>query len=111
GDQICAGAPPLSRSVGELAEGPRSHRALRDGAQQHRWSSSGPGIYAFSRLDRREQHAYVVAVHNDEQDSTAELSTYMRDTSFQLVYGSGTDLLRSDASRRLGLTVGPLSAV
>jgi alpha-amylase len=102
---------PLYRSIGELAALTRRHPALRDGAQQHRWSSGEPGIYAFSRLDRHEQHEYVVAVNNAEQASTAAVPTYMADTGFQLVYGSGPASLRSDASRRLGLTVGPLSAV
>jgi hypothetical protein len=35
----------------------------------------------------------------------------MADTGFRLVYGAGPERLRSDAGRRLGLTVGPLSAV
>ena len=69
---------PLYQSIGELAAVTRRHRALRDGAQQHRWSSSGPGIYAFSRLDRRDQHEYVVAVNNAEQSETAAIPTYMR---------------------------------
>jgi hypothetical protein len=102
---------PLYQSIGELAAVTRRHRALRDGAQQHRWSSSGPGIYAFSRLDRHNQHEYVVAVNNAEQAETAAIPTYMRDTSFRLVYGSGPQRLRSDAGKLLGVTVGPLSAV
>jgi alpha-amylase len=102
---------PLYQSIGELAAVTRRHRALRDGAQQHRWSSSGPGIYAFSRLDRHDQHEYVVAVNNAEQPETAAIPTYMRDTSFRLVYGSGPQRLRSDTGKLLGVTVGPLSAV
>jgi len=102
---------PLYQSIGELAAVTRRHRALRDGAQQHRWSSSGPGIYAFSRLDRHDQHEYVVAVNNAEQSETAAIPTYMRDTSFRLVYGSGPQRLRSDTGKLLGVTVGPLSAV
>jgi glycosidase len=102
---------PLYRTIGELAAVTRQHPALRDGAQQHRWSSSGPGIYAFSRLDRREQHEYVVAVNNAKQAETAAVPTYMRDTPFELVYGSGAQRLRSDGGKRLGVTVGPLSAV
>jgi hypothetical protein len=35
----------------------------------------------------------------------------MRDTPFELVYGSGAQRLRSDGGKRLGVTVGPLSAV
>jgi alpha-amylase len=102
---------PLYRSIAELAAVTRRHRALRDGAQQHRWSSSGPGIYAFSRLDRHDQYEYVVAVNNAEQAERAAIPTYMRDTGFRLVYGSGPQRLRSDAGRLLDVTVGPLSAV
>jgi alpha-amylase len=102
---------PLYQSIAELAAVTRRHRALRDGAQQHRWSSSGPGIYAFSRLDRHDQYEYVVAVNNAEQAERAAIPTYMRDTSFRLVYGSGPQRLRSDAGRLLDVGVGPLSAV
>jgi alpha-amylase len=102
---------PLYQSIRELAALTRRHPALRDGAQQHRWSSAAPGIYAFSRLDRHEQHEYVVAVNNAEQARTAAVPTWMADTGFRLVYGTGPERLRSDAGRRLGLTVGPLSAV
>src|SRR5206468_3948052 len=102
---------PLYRTISELAAVTRQHPALRDGAQQHRWSSSAPGIYAFSRLYRHEQHEYVVAVNNAEQAQTTAVPTYMRDTPFELVYGSGAQRLRSDDGKRLGLTVAPLSAV
>jgi alpha-amylase len=102
---------PLYQSIGGLAEVTSLHPALRDGVQQHRWSSSGPGIYAFSRLDRHDQHEYVVAVNNAEQAQTAAVPTYMRGTTFKLVYGSGAGELSSGTDRRLGLTVGPLSAV
>jgi len=102
---------PLYQSIRQLAALTRRHPTLRDGAQQHRWSSAAPGIYAFSRLDRHEQHEYVVAVNNAEQARTAAVPTWMADTGFRLVYGAGPERLRSDAGRRLGLTVGPLSAV
>jgi hypothetical protein len=87
------------------------HPALRDGAQQHRWSSSGPGVYAFSRLDRHEQHEYVVAVNNAEQAQTAAVPTYQPGMPFRLLYGTGPARLVSGADTRLGLTVEPLSAV
>jgi glycosidase len=102
---------PLYGAIGRLAALTQRHPALRDGAQQHRWSVAGPGIYAFSRLDRREQHEYVVAVNNAEQAATAAVPTWMADSGFRLVYGSGPERLRSDAGKRLSLTVGPLSAV
>jgi glycosidase len=105
------GGHPLYRSIAALASITQRNRALRDGAQQHRWSSSGPGIYAFSRLDRREQHEYVVAVNNSEQTQTAAVPTYMRRTAFRTVYGGGPPRLWTGADKRLALTVGPLSAV
>jgi alpha-amylase len=102
---------PLYRSIRALAALTRRHPALRDGAQQHRWSSSAPGVYAFSRLDRHQQREYVVAVNNAEEAKTAAVPTYMADAGFRLVYGAGPERLRSHAGRRLSLTVGPLSAV
>jgi glycosidase len=102
---------PLYQSIGELARVTSRHPALRDGAQQHRWSSSGPGVYAFSRLDRHEQYEYVVAVNNAEQAQTAAVPTYLRESPFRLLYGSGPERLVSGADKRLGLTVEPLSAV
>ena len=102
---------PLYESIGELARVTRRHPALRDGAQQHRWSSSDPGVYAFSRLDRHEQHEYVVAVNNAEQAQTAAVPTYQPGMPFRLLYGTGPARLLSGADKRLGVTVEPLSAV
>jgi alpha-amylase len=102
---------PLYQSIGKLARVTGRHPALRDGAQQHRWSSSGPGVYAFSRLDRHEQHEYVVAVNNAEQAQTAAVPTYQPGMPFRLLYGTGPARLVSGADTRLGLTVEPLSAV
>ena len=85
---------------------------LRDGAQQHRWSSDGPGVYAFSRLDRAERREFVVAVNNAEQAQTAAIPTYAAGTR-----RSGASTARARArltSRRrppLSVTVEPLSAV
>ena len=68
---------PLYRSISRLGELTREHRALRDGAQQHRYSSDGPGIYAFSRMDYRDQREYVVALNNSEQEQTASIPNWM----------------------------------
>ena len=40
--------------------------ALQAGAQIHRYSTDGPGVYAFSRIDRDERIEYVVALNNGE---------------------------------------------
>ena len=66
------------RSPGSRALTER-HDALRDGAHQHRYAEPGgvPGVYAFSRLDRREQREYVVALNNAETAKTAAIPTYV----------------------------------
>jgi hypothetical protein len=52
------------------------HPALRSGAQIHRFSSDGPGVYAFSRVDRDQRVEYVVALNNSESAATAAIPTY-----------------------------------
>ena len=101
---------PLYRKLAELARLTQRHGALRDGAQQHRFSTGGPGIYAFSRLDRRHQHEYVVALNNSESEQTASVPTYMSRGWFEGVYPSRARL-KSDSAGRLSVTVPPLSAV
>jgi hypothetical protein len=103
---------PLYRAIAELAALTRAHPALRDGAQQHRWSSGEPGIYAFSRLDAEEQHEYVVALNNAGESRTAEIPTYLARSPFELVYGDGAEpLLESGDDRRLAVSVPALSGV
>jgi alpha-amylase len=104
-------AHPLYRSIAELAALTRAHPALRDGAHQHRWSSDGAGIYAFSRLDRRDQREYVVALNNSEQSRSAAVPTYLARGRYERVYGSGAGALTTDGAKRLAVTVPPLSAV
>jgi alpha-amylase len=41
---------PLYKGIKRLADLTRAHPALRNGAQQHRYSSGEAGVYAFSRL-------------------------------------------------------------
>ena len=57
---------PLFRTIEDLARVHERHQALRSGAQIHRYSSDGPGVYAFSRIDRDERLEYVVALNNSE---------------------------------------------
>ena len=42
----------------------------------HRYSTKGPGIFAFSRMDADEQVEYVVAVNNATTQQTATFATY-----------------------------------
>ncbi len=103
---------PLYRAVGRLAALTREHPALRDGAHQHRYATEGAGIYAFSRIDRSEQREYVVALNNAETEQTASIPTYSADRRFGRIHGSGgARTARTNAQRRLRVTVPPLSAV
>jgi alpha-amylase len=102
---------PLYRAIGGLAALTRAHPALRDGAQQHRYASQGPGIYAFSRLDRADQREYVVALNNSEQSRSAAIPTYAAKRTFEKVYGEGAAEVKSGVDGALTLVVPPLSAV
>ena len=102
---------PLYTDIAGLAELAKEHPALRNGAQQHRYASDGPGIYAFSRLDRGEQREYVVALNNSEQSKTAKIPTYLRNGDFTRIYGSGAEHLTADGGRLLSVTVPALSTV
>jgi alpha-amylase len=102
---------PLYRAISGLAALTRAHPALRNGAQQHRYASDGPGIYAFSRLDRVDQREYVVALNNSEQPQTAAIPTYIAKRDYLRVYGSGPATVKSGGEAALTLTVPPLAAV
>ena len=102
---------PLYRAIRRLARLTQRHAALRDGAQVHRLSSDGPGVYAFSRLDRRHPHEYVVALNNAETAKTASVPTYDDRARFDRLYGRGPDTLRTDDAGRLTVELPPLSAV
>ncbi|BCB78422.1 hypothetical protein GCM10022251_29980 [Phytohabitans flavus] len=109
-DNFVAGHP-LYQSISSLAALTRAHPALRDGAQVHRYAADGPGVYAFSRLDRRDQREYLVALNNSEQAQTAAIPTYAAGRGFQRLYGNGPAHIKSTADGALTLTVPALSAV
>ena len=52
-------AHPLYDAFAGFAAVRAAHPALRNGAQIHRFADDGPGVYAFSRIDRTEQVEYV----------------------------------------------------
>jgi alpha-amylase len=102
---------PLYGKISQLAELTKEHPALRDGAHQHRYASNGPGIYAFSRTDAKEQREYVVALNNSEQPQTAEVPTYIDKRTYTRIYGEGADEVKTTPEGKLTVTVPPLSAV
>jgi alpha-amylase len=102
---------PLYQAISTLAQFTIDHSALRNGTHQHRYADDGPGIYAFSRLDRGQQSEYVVALNNSEQSKTAAIPTYVGKRTFERIYGEGTTEVKSGADGKLSLTVPALSAV
>jgi alpha-amylase len=103
---------PLYRAIADLADLRATYGALRNGMQQHRVSSDGPGIYAFSRMDRVGRREFVVALNNATQAQTATIPTYSADAVFRRVYGrGGAGRVTTAADKSLRVTVGPLSAV
>ena len=102
---------PLYREIAALAKLREEHPTLTDGAQLHRYASSKPGIYAFSRVGAEEQREYVVAVNNASTEQTATVDTLMERGTFKQVWPAGGDRAKSDREGRLEVTVPPLSAV
>ncbi|MFE5837191.1 alpha-amylase family glycosyl hydrolase [Arthrobacter sp. NPDC056493] len=102
---------PLYAKIRELAQLTKEHPALREGAHQHRYASDGPGIYAFSRTDAKDQREYVVALNNSEKPQTAAVPTYIAKRNYRLLYGDAAKNSRTSADGKLTVTVPPLSAV
>ncbi|MFP5333847.1 MAG: alpha-amylase family glycosyl hydrolase [Actinomycetes bacterium] len=103
---------PLYRSISALADVTGRHPALRDGAHQNRYASDGPGVYAFSRIDREDQREYVVALNNSEEAQTVSVPTWAPGRSFFRVYGDDvSSRVRTAHDGAMSITVPALSAV
>ncbi|GAB2489814.1 hypothetical protein GCM10027030_24870 [Luteococcus sediminum] len=99
---------PLYRHIKQLATLRQAHPALVDGAQVHRFASSGAGIYAFSRIDRATGTEYVVAVNNDSKPASASFQTYGSNVAHKPLLGTST-VLKSGRDTRVSVTVPALS--
>lgn len=104
---------PMYRHIADLAELRERHPALADGAQTHRYATSGPGVFAFSRMDADQKVEYVVAVNNADTKQTATFDTYQPARSMlKAVWpASAPRKLKTDTEGRVTVTVPPLSAV
>jgi pullulanase-type alpha-1,6-glucosidase len=103
---------PIYQALGDYAGLFNDHRALRYGAQIHRYSEGSAGIYAFSRIDRDEKIEYVVAFNNVTSSGNATFGTASPDTTFTQIYPTGGSLpLSSDAGGNLTVTVPGLEFV
>ncbi|MBE2231901.1 MAG: pullulanase-type alpha-1,6-glucosidase, partial [Anaerolinea sp.] len=98
---------PLYQAIGELAQVRADNLALRRGAQIHRFSTDGPGIYAFSRIEREEQVEYVVAFNSATTNANATFPVYLANTQYTAVYPAGGAALTSSAGGELTVNLGP----
>jgi pullulanase-type alpha-1,6-glucosidase len=93
----------------------QANPALRSGAQIQRYSSSAPGIFAFSRIARDEKVEYLLAFNNAETASQANVPTfYAQGVQFNLIYaegGSASPSLVTDLNGNLALDVPALGFV
>ncbi len=103
-------AAPLYTQIAELSALRSSHTALRTGAQIERYADDGPGVYAFSRVDRDEKIEYLVATNNSASEKTVQIPTLTADATFTPLYGASASVA-SGADGAASVTVPALSAV
>jgi pullulanase/glycogen debranching enzyme len=103
-------AHPIYSFLADLAALKAAHPALQHGAQVHRYSTGGAGIYAFSRMDAEEGIEYVVALNNSETTQTQAIQTYSADAAFTGIWGASGPLT-SNGAGQLTIEVPALSAV
>ncbi|MFF4650629.1 pullulanase-type alpha-1,6-glucosidase [Streptomyces sp. NPDC001380] len=103
---------PLFSAIAKLAQLRKENPALADGAQVERYAADGPGVYAFSRIDAKQQVEYVVAVNNAATEKTVTLDTFSAGMGFAPLYPAASGATAtSGADRKLTVTVPAGSAV
>ncbi|MET3806137.1 glycosidase [Nakamurella sp. UYEF19] len=102
---------PVYQEIAALSKLRQNNPALADGAQIHRYASSKAGVYAFSRIDAKQQIEYVVASNNSTAPATATFDTFNVDTAYHGLWPAGTKKIVSDREGRVTVTIPPLSSV
>ena len=100
----------LYRHIAALADLRDRHPALADGIMQLSYADDGPGVIAFSRIDRDSHTEYLVAANNTRKPVEVEVDVRTPGTGFEAVWGEHDAMLSSDAGT-LQLTVPGLSTV
>jgi len=100
---------PIYQALADYGAVYSSHQALRTGAQIHRHSATGPGMYAFSRIDRDEKVEYLVAFNNAATATQATFPTFSPSMTFSLVISEGgaPAALTADGSGEVTMDVAP----
>ena len=105
-------AHPLYRKVAQLAKLDADHPALRDGAQQHRSSTEGPGhLCVLAARPRGAARVRRRAQQRRDRARRRAIPTYVAGPALRPRLRLGPGAVRTSARGRLRVTVPPLSAV
>jgi pullulanase-type alpha-1,6-glucosidase len=96
---------PLYQALKSYADIREAHKALRRGAQIHRFSEASAGVYAFSRIDRDEQVEYIVALNNAGAARPAAIQTFSQNAGFTAIYPAGAPAQTTDGQGKLNLSL------
>jgi glycosidase len=99
----------MYRYVAALSKLVTDEPALRDGAQATRYSEDGAGVFAVSRIDRRDKVEYLVALNNSTADRTVQLPTYSSRMRFEGLWPHGVGGVTSGTDKNVTVTVPALS--
>ncbi|RPE35091.1 pullulanase-type alpha-1,6-glucosidase [Kitasatospora cineracea] len=100
----------LYQGIAGLAKLRKDNPALADGAQVERYAADGPGVYAFSRIDAKEQVEYLAAVNNATEAKTVTLDTFSAGMDFDGLYGF-EGKVTSGADGKVTVTVPAMSSL
>ena len=101
---------PLYEHIAALARLRDEHPALADGMIQASHASDGPGVFAFSRVDRESDVEYIVALNNTTQPAAATVPTLTPDSGFEAVWGEQPGA-RSTGDHTIDVVLPPLGAL
>ncbi|MDO5503022.1 MAG: alpha-amylase family glycosyl hydrolase [Actinomycetia bacterium] len=101
---------PIYERIAALGQLREEHPALADGIQQMTFASDGPGVIAFSRIDRDTHVEYIVAANNTSQPIEVEIEALTPATGFDPVWGEHAAVTSTDEAM-ISLIVPGLSAL
>ncbi|MGJ7440127.1 pullulanase-type alpha-1,6-glucosidase [Aquipuribacter sp. MA13-6] len=104
---------PLYVTLAELGEVTGEHAALRSGAQLPRYAADGPGVLAFSRVDREERVEHLVVTNNAEATSSATFDVGTPGATFTPLWSATGDAeaVTADADGSVTVEVPAFEAV
>ena len=85
----------MYRSLAELSKVRADNAALRSGIQIERYAADGEGVFAVSRIDRRSNVEYVVALNNASAEQRVPIQTASPGIRFDRVWGKAESLTAS----------------